>query len=136
MHRTVSERDHGARKACSRLIEKAAHAPCLRALKVDQPHLPPLVVAVGELRQKAFVAERIAFEPGNAILDRAAECKTDFESVMTYLHRRTSRTLRLDPLEDLDSLKKSEESAQGFPVMADITDESCSAPDYDVTELV
>ncbi|MGA7244022.1 MAG: hypothetical protein WBX19_12610 [Terracidiphilus sp.] len=106
------------------MIEETAHAPGLRALKVDQAHLAPPVVAVGELRQKAFVAERIAFEPGNAILDRAAESKADFESVLSACcssiegHRELSGWIRLKIWIRLENQRNQLKVSQSWPILA------------------
>jgi hypothetical protein len=129
---TVSERDHGARKARPRLIEETAHAQSFSALNGNQAHVAPQVVAVAELGQKRFVAGRIAFESSDAILNRVAESKTDFESVTNI---RCGSIEGHRELSGLDSLQDSEQSAQGFPAMADGSDGSPFAPDYDVTEL-
>jgi hypothetical protein len=62
------------------VIDKAAHAPGLRSLNGDQPHMTPDVIAMAQKRELRFVAVCITLQTFDALLNQKPESSADFES--------------------------------------------------------
>ncbi|WP_348263137.1 hypothetical protein P8935_00945 [Telmatobacter sp. DSM 110680] len=103
----------------SGIVDKLAHALCFRALRSNQQHMTPNVIAMAQNRQLGFVAVGIFLQTLNAFFNQTTESGADLES---FTRIRAGIFYGHCVLLFRARLRESGESPQVFSAIADVND--------------